>query len=334
MIENNIMHVALVIDQSGSMDYLTKSVVKVVDNQIANFARKSKEWNHEIRVSVYLFGGGGVKVLVYDRDVLRLPSIKDHYRAGGGTPLLDATAQAIEELRKIPEIHANHSFVCYVWTDGEENGSRKYSSSSLKNLIVALPDNYTVCAFVPNQSSALNCKQYGFPSGNIAIWDTSDKGVEETGRRIDAATDALIHNQKTGVKGKVSNLFSLDTKALTKSAVTSTLTVLPSSSYTFLQVRKDTPIKEFVESWKMEFRQGANYYQLSKPEKVQRNKHICIKDKRNGKVYSGDEARQLLGLPDYEVKINAADHKDWVIYIQSNSNNRKLIAGTDLLVMV
>ena len=333
MIENNIMHVALVIDQSGSMDYLTKSVVKVVDNQIANFARKSKEWNHEIRVSVYLFGGGGVKVLVYDRDVLRLPSIKDHYRAGGGTPLLDATAQAIEELRKIPEIHANHSFVCYVWTDGEENGSRKYSSSSLKNLIVALPDNYTVCAFVPNQSSALNCKQYGFPSGNIAIWDTSDKGVEETGRRIDAATDALIHNQKTGVKGKVSNLFSLDTAAVNKDVIKAQLEPLDPNEYTILQVRKPAVIREFVESWKLPYYIGCAYFELSKPEKISPKKLICLKEKKTGKVYSGAAARQILGLPDYEVKVNAAQHPDYAILVQSSSVNRNLVPGTELLVM-
>lgn len=331
-IDNNIMHVSLVIDKSGSMQNLENSVIKVVDNQIQYLADKSREWNHEIRVSIYLFGSD-VEVLVYEKDVLRLPSVAQYYRANGNTRLMDGVGMAIEDLRKVPEIHANHSFVCYVWTDGEENASRNYNSSKLKGLISALPDNYTVGAFVPDSNGVLSCKQYGIPAGNISIWDTSAKGVEETGRIIRETTDALIKNQQSGAKTKVTNLFSLNTAGLNANTV-KTLEVLSSKDYTILQVRKDSPIKEFVESWKMDFRQGANYYQLTKKEKVQANKCICIQEKSTGKVYSGANARKILGLPDYEVKIEAADHPKYNIFIQSTSVNRKLMAGTELLVMI
>lgn len=332
-IENNIMHVALVIDKSGSMASLANSVIKVVDNQIQYLADKSREWDHEIRVSVYLFGYE-VEVLVYEKDVLRLPSIKNYYKADGMTRLMDGVGMAIEDLKKVPEIHANHSFVCYLWTDGDENRSRNYTPSKLKQLISSLPDNYTVGAFVPDSYGVLACKQYGIPAGNISIWNTTNKGVEETARIMRDTTDALIKNQRAGVKSKVTNLFSLNTAALTSNTVSKQLDILDSKQYTILQVRKDSVIKEFVESWKIPFRQGANYYELTKKEKVQANKCICIREKSTGKVYSGDNARRVLGLPDYEVKIEAAGHPKYSIFIQSTSVNRKLIAGTELLVMI
>ncbi|WP_206688637.1 vWA domain-containing protein, partial [Streptococcus pseudopneumoniae] len=84
----NIMHVAFVIDKSSSMVNLSTALIKVVDNQIDYLAQRSREWNHEIRVSIYLFGSE-VEVLVYDRDVLRLPKIKDYYKAYGNTCLID-----------------------------------------------------------------------------------------------------------------------------------------------------------------------------------------------------------------------------------------------------
>lgn len=330
-IQNNITHVALVLDKSSSMSSYSSQLIKVVDNQIAYLARKSQEENHEVRVSVYLFGSD-VEVLVYDRDVLRLPSISQYYKAHGNTCLIDGLTEAITDLRKIPEVHATHNWLVFCFSDGEENCSRK-STASLKDLIGSLPDNYTIAAFAPGVNAIAECKKYGIPPNNIQVWDVSAKGVEEVGKVIRQSTDNLIAAHKTGVRS-TKNLFSLNTAAVSKNVITSQLEPLNPKEYTILQVRKDTPIKEFVESWKISFTQGANYYQLTKPEKIQANKHICIRDKKNGKVYSGDNARSLLGLPDFEVKVDKATHKDFDILIQSNSNNRKLIAGTDLLVML
>jgi len=41
----------------------------------------------------------------------------------------------------------------------------------------------------------------------------------------------------------------------------------------------------------------------------------------------------LLGLPDYEVKVNPAATPDFTIFIQSTSVNRKLLADTNLLIL-
>jgi hypothetical protein len=91
-------------------------------------------------------------------------------------------------------------------------------------------------------------------------------------------------------------------------------------------------IREFCEETFGEYRIGSAYYQLTKPEKLQETKKICIKHLKSGKTYTGSYARTVLGLPSYgEVKIAPKDHGQYEIFIQSTSVNRKLIGDTRLL---
>jgi Mg-chelatase subunit ChlD len=50
-----INHIVFVVDESGSMQLLSKDVVKVFDSQIQHLAQRSQELDQETRVSVYLF---------------------------------------------------------------------------------------------------------------------------------------------------------------------------------------------------------------------------------------------------------------------------------------
>jgi len=127
-----INHVAFVIDESGSMQRHTSAVVRVFDEQIKTLASQSVKMEQETRVSLYLFNSRkGVTCIAYDCDVLRLPSLKGQYRADGGTPLVHATLTSIMELAQTPELHADHAFLLYVITDGEENrnGSGGFQTS-------------------------------------------------------------------------------------------------------------------------------------------------------------------------------------------------------------
>jgi hypothetical protein len=129
-------------------------------------------------------------------------------------------------------------------------------------------------------------------------------------------------------------LFSLDASNLNKAVVTNSLEELNPSSFETLIVRKDSVIKDFVESWmKTPYRVGSSYYQLVKKENIQASKNICIREKNTGRVYSGDKARNLLGLPSYEVRVTPEDHGKWDIFVQSTSSNRKLPQNTHLIVM-
>lgn len=334
MSQNYINHIALVIDASGSMDHLERDVVKVADSQIEYLARRSKELDQETRVTVYTFDTK-VSCLVYDKDVLRMPSIKGLYRIGGSTALVDATLKALDDLSQTPELYGDHAFLTYVLTDGEENASR-HSSGTLAQRVRGLKDNWTVACFVPNQNGKFEAKKFGFPSDNIAVWDTSSsKGLSEVGKTIREATDTFMSSRAQGVRG-YKNLFNMSDAVahVSKKDVAAALPRLHPGQFRLFDVTQDGRIDEFVErKTKRAYKLGEAYYQLSKPEKIQPQKAVALLDKKSKGVYVGAEARKLLQLPSYEVKVAPASHPDFEIFIQSTSVNRKLIEGTKLLLI-
>jgi len=331
MINNYINHIVFVIDRSGSMASLGQEVVKVFDSQIQYLAQRSKELDQETRVSVYLFNGQ-VECLIYDKDVLRLPSLAGFYRATGSTALIDGTLKALSDLKKTPELYGDHSFLVYVLTDGQ-NTDNSYKAPELAKEISQLADNWTVAVLVPSQLSVREAKQFGFPSDNIQIWATDNDGLREVGEVLKKTTGAYMTARASGVRSTRS-LFSLNSNALQTNVVKTNLSELSPNDYLLLPVSKDCVIKDFVESWtKQPYRAGSAYFQLTKSEAVQNHKQICVQSKRNGKVYSGANARSILGLPNYEVKVGAAYNADFDIFIQSSSINRKLIGGTKLIVL-
>lgn len=346
---NIINHIVLVLDASSSMiGTPATQLVKVADNQIAYLAQRSRELDQETRVTVYQFGSDSdsgnyrtvgwnsrrpaskIECLVYDKDVLRVPSIAQVYKAWGNTPLIDATVLALDDLALTPEKYGEHSFLVYVLTDGKENDSQN-SSSALAMKIGALPDHWTLAAFVPDQIGVHEAKRQGFPAQNIAVWDTTTvAGVEEVGGTIREATENFMQARKQGVRG-TKNLFTLATPKL--SEVKRKLTPLHPGQYRLFNVGDEAiRIDELVErETHRAYLRGEGYYQLVKREKVQPQKKIAIMGSKG--LFIGDEARDLLGLPDHEETVGPTWSSEYDIYVQSTSNNRKMIPGQKLLVL-
>jgi len=330
MKQNYINHIALVIDASGSMAQLSDQVVKVADAQIAYLAQRSKELDQETRVTVYIFNEA-TSCLVYDKDVLRMPSLKGEFRANGGTALIDASLKAIDDLLKTPELYGDHAFLVYVLTDGEENRSIN-RPDAISRKIQSLNDNWTVAVFVPNQTGKFEAKKFGFAPDNISVWDTTSKGFSEVGECIRQTTDAFMVARSTGVRGS-KNLFSMNVATLSKQAVSSLKRLHP-GQYRLGDVQNKEAIASFVEKMTgRAYRSGEAFYQLSKPEKVQPDKSVALFDVKSREVYTGAEARKLLGLPDHEVKVSPASHPAFLIFVQSTSVNRNLVPGTKLLIL-
>lgn len=335
-IENIINHIVLVLDASLSMSPVSTQLVKVADNQIEYLAQRSKELDQETRVTVYTFNTHEglrqprINCLIYDKDVLRVPSISGLYRPDGMTPLIDATVLALDDLAMTPEKYGEHSFLVYVLTDGQENASRN-RPTVLAQKIATLPDHWTVATFVPNQIAVHEAKRFGFPAANIAIWDaTTAAGVQEAGERIRRTTEDFMTGRSRGVRGS-KNLFALNDVSVGQ--IDASLAPLRPGQYQFYDVPAKGRIDEFVSSATGRvYRLGSAYYQLSKRETIQPQKKIAIAT-RGGAVYTGSVARQLLGLPDEHVKVDPNHNPDYEIFVQSTSVNRKLMPNTRLLFM-
>lgn len=330
-LQNYINHIVLVLDESSSMTYRAKDLIKVADSQIAYLAKRSQELNQETRITVYSFAGAGtVKCLIYDMDVLRVPSIEGMYKPHGSTALIDATVLALNDLALTPEKYGEHAFLIYVLTDGEENSSH-CSPSHLESKISYLPDHWTVAVFVPHQTAKFEAKKFGFPSDNIAIWDTTrNDSLSEVGEIIRKTSDTFMQNRAKGIRGSKS-LFSL--KTISIEDIHRTLTAISPMAYSLRDVLFDTTTKDFCIDNFGYYTNGQVYYQLMKPEDIQDYKGICVV--HNNKVYSGSSIRSMLGLPSHTVRVDPEDSKytGYTIYVQSTAPNRKLLRGTKVLIM-
>ncbi|MEU4896384.1 vWA domain-containing protein [Streptomyces sp. NPDC044780] len=342
--QNYINHVALVLDASSSMSHLSRKVVEVADQQIAYLARRSKELDQETRVTVYVFADK-VECVIYDKDVLRMPSLKQLYRVGGMTALLAATLKSQRELAQTAQLYGDHSFLTFVLTDGQENASHRCPDAPTKNqrdlvqavakMIETQEDNWTLAVLVPDQMGKREAMQCGFPKDNVAIWDaTSTQGLEEAGQVIQQATENFMVGRARGIRGSRA-VFSTSAEAVNKDTIEAAgLTPVDPSEYQLIPVAREAAIRDWVIECGHTYRTGCAFYQLSKSEKIQARKQIAVLEKKTDRVYTGPEARSLLGLPDQEVRVSPDRNDDFTIFVQSTSVNRKLVPHTRLLLMI
>lgn len=337
--QNIINHIALVLDMSGSMSGREKDLIEVVDKQIEHLAVRSIELNQETRATVYTFDySNSVECVFYDMDVLRMPSIKHHYKPRGMTALRDATWKALAELATEPQLYGDHAFLTCVFTDGLENAS-SVSEWELRKKINGLAENWTVAVLVPDAQCKRAAEKYGFPAENIAEWSMAGEngGMTEVGNTIRQATDVFMTNRSQGIRGS-KNLFSTGAEAVNAQTVASLgLNPLAADQFALVPVgpsSHDAEIRDFVQSINAgRYKVGQAYYELTKPEKIQGQKFLAVVEKKTGRVFIGDKVRGLIGLPAHEVTVRPETNKEYAIFVQSTSTNRKLKVGQKVLVL-
>ncbi len=364
--QRKINHVAFVIDESGSMQHLSIEVVKVFDAQVRWLAQLSTDMDQETRVSLYTLTGNTVTCVLYDQDALRLPSLAGHYRPRAGTPLIQAVAKAIEDLKKTPELYGDHGFLLFALTDGDENtsvipGLGIYADSRAKGeflnrILTALPDNWTIGCLVPDFRGKHLAEQFGFAKGNIAIWDaTSAQGMSDAGEEIKAATSNYFTGRAAGVRG-TNTLFAQNVSAA--QVASSGMTPVSSDSFMIVPVAlastsslayvipnksktkknpdgiKHVEIMPFIEETGRKYVAGTTFYELVKSEKFDPHKQVVLIHRQTKQVYKGDQCKKLLGLGSTSTRVRPQPVKggDYDVFIQSTSVNRHLPIGSRVLI--
>lgn len=354
-ITNIINHFVLIVDESLSMSHLRAAVVRVFDAFIARLAESSKEKDQETRITVYFFNSYGTqKCIIYDKDVLRVPSLEGLYHPRGNTALLQTFQVAMADLRAVPTKYGDHSFVVFGWTDGDENDSyfpRTHANQARvigewSRALATAPENETYGLFVPDRRGVERAERFGFPRSNVSIWDsTSEQGIEEAALLMGDVAVSYMAARAQGVRGYSASsgggLFTM--RKFTTTEVKTALVPTTPGSYYFMEVRPEdcgsdgrVEIEPFfvARSEGRPYPKGKCYYEFVKTETIQGYKNVAVQVGA-GDVYSGtlDEVRGLLGLPDHHLKVKPDQHPGSTIFIQSTSHNRKLGRGTRLLVM-
>lgn len=321
-------------DHSASMRHLVSSAKKDYNLSIESVKNGANDSGIDTIVSVIECGVGSPatnKFVVVNSSVNSLKSLESYEANGSSTPLFDSVGELIDQLSEVPDAEdPSVSFLVMVITDGQENASRKHTAESIKKKMRDLQntDRWTFTFRVPYgyKQSLVNL---GVPSGNILEWEQTERGFETATTRTWNAVDTYYQGRVRG-QTMSSNFYSdldqVKSKDLKKELEDITKQV------SFFNIQRTCQIRDFVESKVGNYRLGKSFYQLNKPEKLQGNKLIAIRDRINGKVYAGDAARKLMNLPvGGEIKLHPGNHANYDVFIQSTSVNRKLLPSTELM---
>ena len=133
--KKNLTELVFILDRSGSMSGLEKDTIGGFNSMI----EKQRKQDGECIVSTVLFDDECQ--VIHDRVSLEniKPMTEDDYYVQGCTALIDAIGGAIHHIGNVhkyarPEdVPENTIFI--ITTDGQENSSRRYSSSRVKHMI-------------------------------------------------------------------------------------------------------------------------------------------------------------------------------------------------------
>jgi len=334
-------YVAIVRDHSASMSYLTREAMNDF-NLIIQGIKDSKSPDDQTYISVVECGVGPTAINRIQEVNMPVESIKElttYTASGSGTPLLDAVNEAINVIgnNKLSyhDDQDNVAYLVMVITDGEENRSRLMTSSKLSEIIRTLQasDKWTF-VFRGPKGSARTFAGIGVAQGNILEWEQTSHGLTQSTVATSQGITSYFVARSAG-RTSSSDFYAANITASPEQVKASVAdTTSHFEKWSVLNIDNASRIDEFVKRIHGVYQTGRAFYQLTKTEKaVQDYKELALLDKNTGKIYSGTgNVRSILGLPTYgTVKLVPGNHKNYDIFIQSTSVNRKLVGGTTLL---
>lgn len=252
-----------------------------------------------------------------------------HWRASGSTPMHGALYSALQMVNDMPDIRRPDVSVLVMMTS--DGAFTDFASPELLSLVANLKatGRWTFVARLPSRGDRRKVELLGIPEENILSWETSVKGMETASARTQAAVGEFFRARSAGAKA--SSSFYADASQVNLAALEDISKKV--SLYVVPQEANGIEIRDFVLKHRMEYLKGAAFYQLTKTEsKVSHTKQVLVRDRATGKIFAGAEARKMIGLPtDRNARLHPGDHKNFDLFIQSESVNRKLVGGTGLV---
>ena len=348
-----ITHVGICLDASGSMAGIANDVQKAVNDILKTIRETDGKNGLETDVSFWTFGvdsgrsrvpagllnANGVHGTLshevredyFQRRASTVDDVRNYF-ANGMTPLADAVGNCIERLMSIPvPPGADVSYLVQCLTDGHENSSSKFTVPLVRDAVLArqATDRWTFAFMVPPGAKQQFMTRFGLPAGNVQEWEATTRGIREVTRQAVVGASAYMTSRSVG-ETKSLAYFEADLSKVNVNDLASRLTDV-TNRVKASKVEKEVSIKDFIESKGEAYRKGDAFYPLTKKETVDQDKKILVQDKKTGRYYTGKAVRKILGLPEQSAKL-APGNMAWLnVYLQSTSDNRKLVRGTELV---
>ena len=320
--QTTMTHVAVLLDRSSSMSSLRSPTIKAFNAMCEPIRSQGNDYT----ASYYTFGFD-VKREFFLEAPSMIPIMKD-YAPYGNTAMYDCIGRAVEDLCD----DGASSYLLVIITDGEENSSKYLTAEDIGTLIreKQLTDRWTFAISCPRGFKRRIAERLNIPDGNIAEWEQTTRGAESMGVQNRGSVGRFVSARATGQT--CSNNFHVNVGREDPDEVIRSLEVVPSKRFRRLRTTAATQIQPFIESKKLAFRKGRVFYALQKKEKVQSYKEIILERRDTGILYSGPAVRRLLGIPvGQDGQISPGNLGEFIVWVQSTSVNRKLLAKMDIL---
>ena len=166
--------ITIMLDRSGSMESIKKTMESALDELMIAHRK-----NPTTKFTLVQFDGENPYELVFEnRSATEVPEIKIYPR--GSTPLIDCLCQTIDKtgqrLSRMNREDRPDQVLMIVITDGQENTSREFKRSDVKNKIAKQRDGYNwQFMFLGADENAFNeAVSWGIPQAHAIRWfDTS-----------------------------------------------------------------------------------------------------------------------------------------------------------------
>jgi hypothetical protein len=333
-------YVCYVNDHSGSMMDLAEAAIVDYNASVEAVKQASSREMQDTIVSVVAVGVGPNNRGQRNRGTTRQVTVSNphvlkpinSWSTDGGTPLYDGIGDMINMMKQMPDVNKEDvSFLVLITTDGEETHSTVYNVVSLKTLMQQMTDTgrWTFVFRVPKGKTARQITELGVSKDNIQEWETTAVGMAQSTKATTAAVDTFYAARSAGAKSTTA--FYADASKVNLAALKDITNEL--SLYVVRPEEEGMEIRNFILTKRMACLKGSAFYQLTKTEaRVGHDKMIIVRDQATGKMFSGKEAREMIGLPtDRNARLHPGDHKNYDLFIQSFSTNRKLVGGTGVL---
>ncbi len=170
----------IILDQSGSMDYIKKQAICGFNETIQSVKATQKlykEQNHLITLVV--FNSAEIRVVCDRASCSNVAELNNKtYRPDCATPLYDAVGQTLAGFEFKMEEGADNKVLVTIITDGMENSSKEYSGEMIRKMVEAFKEKGWVFTYIgANQDVESMSKSMGIE--NHLLFESSVQGTTQ-----------------------------------------------------------------------------------------------------------------------------------------------------------
>lgn len=199
-------HVVFVLDDSGSMQSCRDATISGYNEYLQMQKKDAKETGIPTFVSLYKFDGYSLTSVFNRVEVSEVSELnRNTYNPSGGTNLYDAIGGVMMKINTDLQNHKKadrDSVIITILTDGEENASRTFDSSNIKQMVEkAEAKNWGFMFLGANIDAFAASSILGFNTNNTMQYSTQN--MSETIRSASAMTSRMKSAYASGMDTSV-----------------------------------------------------------------------------------------------------------------------------------